>query len=101
MPNQTATKNARVGVRLPRVLKEFWEQAAELEGRALSDIIIASMNDTVTEIIERHRLLRLSKASQLQMIEDLQNPPGPNELLQRAAKDYIEAIAKGELIVRH
>ncbi|GHS99050.1 hypothetical protein AGMMS50276_21950 [Synergistales bacterium] len=101
MVTQTQTKEARVGLRLPRELKESWEQAAELEGRSLSDVIIASMTDTVADIIEKHRFLHISRSSVTQMLTDLENPPTPNDALRRAAKDYKEAIAEGEWIVRH
>jgi uncharacterized protein (DUF1778 family) len=101
MTTQTQTKEARVGLRLPLELKKSWEQAAELEGRSLSDVIIASMTDTVADIIEKHRLLHFSRASLLQMLDDLENPPLPNDALRRAAQDYKKAIAEGEWIVRH
>jgi uncharacterized protein (DUF1778 family) len=93
-------KSSRVGLRLPAHVKRAWEDAAALEGRSLSDIIIAATTEAVADIIGRHRIIYVSQADMEQIMEDLRNPPEPNEALKRAADNYREAIAGGELVIR-
>ena len=93
-------KSSRVGFRVPPHVKRAWEDAAALEGRSLSDIIIAATTEAVAGIIGRHRIICVSQAGINQIMEDLRNPPEPNEALKRAADSYKEAIAEGELVIR-
>jgi uncharacterized protein (DUF1778 family) len=86
---------------VPPHVKHAWEDAAALEGRSLSDIIIAATTEAVAGIIGRHRIIRLSQEDMGQIMKDLRNPPEPNEALKRAADDYREAIAGGELVIHH
>ncbi|MDR1916001.1 MAG: DUF1778 domain-containing protein [Synergistaceae bacterium] len=88
MPTQQAQtiKSARVGLRVPPDLKRAWDEAAELEERSLSDIIIAATTEAVAEIIDRHRIIRVSQTDMEQIMEDLRNPPEPNEALRSAAR---------------
>ena len=99
---QTQTiKSARVGLRVPPDLKRAWDEAAALEGRSLSDIIIAATTEAITEIIDRHKILRVSHADMEQMARDLQNPPEPNENLINALRSYKKSVEDGELVIRH
>jgi uncharacterized protein (DUF1778 family) len=96
---QTA-RSARVGLRVPPDLKRAWDEAAELEGRSLSDIIITATTEAVAEIIGRHRIIRVSQADMEQIMEDLRNPPEPNETLIDAMSSYRKAIEDGQLVIR-
>jgi uncharacterized protein (DUF1778 family) len=96
--SQSATKS-RVGLRVPRDLKRVWEDAAALEGRSLSDVIISATTEAVTRIIDRQRVIHVSRADMEQIMEDLRNPPEPNEALKEAAAAYRKAIETGELVV--
>ena len=99
---QTHTiKNARVGVRIPKDLKRAWNEAAALEGRSLSDIIIASTTAAITDIIERHKIIRVSQADMEQIVQDLQNPPEPNEVLISALQSYMKSVEEGKLVVHN
>jgi uncharacterized protein (DUF1778 family) len=102
MPTQEkqAIKSSRVGLRVPPHIKRAWEDAAALEGRSLSDIIIAATTEAVAGIIERHRVICFSQSDMEQIMEDMRNPPEPNEALRRAAENYREAVAGGELVIR-
>jgi uncharacterized protein (DUF1778 family) len=103
MPTQEkqAVKSSRVGLRVPPHVKRAWEDAATLEGRSLSDIIIAATTEAAADIIGRHRIICVSQAGMEQIMEDLRNPPEPNEALKRAADNYRKAIAGGELVIHH
>lgn len=102
MPTQEkqAVKSSRVGLRVPPHVKYAWENAAALEGRSLSDIIIAATTEAVAGIIDRHKVICFSQSDMELIMEDLRNPPEPNEALKRAAESYRKAIAEGELVIR-
>ena len=100
MQTQTV-KSARVGVRVPPDLKKTWDEAAALEGRSLSDIIIAATTEAIADIIDRHRIIHVSKADMARMVQDLQNPPEPNEALVNAIRSYRKSVEDGELVVQH
>ena len=86
---QTQTiKSARVGLRVPPDLKRAWDEAAALEGRSLSDIIIAATTEAITDIINRNRMIRITHADMEQIIQDLQTPPESNEALISAVRAY-------------
>jgi uncharacterized protein (DUF1778 family) len=97
----TNTKISRVGLRVPPELKRAWEDAAALEGRSLSDVIISATTKAVAEIIDRQRIIRVSEADMEQIMADLKNPPKPNEILKRTMMDYRKATAEGELVIQH
>jgi uncharacterized protein (DUF1778 family) len=100
MQTQTA-RSARVGLRIPPDLKKAWDEAATLEGRSLSDIIIAATTEVIADIIERHRIIRVTIADMEQVMQDLQNPPEPNEALINAMKSYKKSVEAGEFVLRH
>ena len=94
-------KNARVGLRVPSDLKKSWDAAAAIEGRSLSDIIIAATTEAVADIINRHMIIRVTKADMEQITKDIQNPPEPNEALVTAVQSYKKLVETGELVIRH
>jgi uncharacterized protein (DUF1778 family) len=94
-------KGSRVGLRVPPDLKRAWENAAALEGRSLSDVIIGATTKAVEEIIDRHMIIRVSQADMEQIMNDLRNPPEPDEALKRMMSDYRKAVAEGELVIHH
>ena len=94
-------KSARVGLRIPPDLKRAWDEAAALEGRSLSDIIIAATTEAIADIIYRHRIIRVSQADMEQIAQDLQNPPLPNEALINAVRYYKKSVEAGEIVVHH
>ena len=100
MQTQTV-KSARVGLRVPPELKRAWDEAAELEGRSLSDIIIAATTEAVADIIDRRKIIHVSHSDMEQITQDLQNPPEPNEALISAVLSYKKFVEDGELVIRH
>ena len=100
MQLQTA-KSARVGLRIPPDLKRAWNEAAALEGRSLSDIIIAATTEAIADIINRHRMIHVSRTDMEQIARDLQSPPEPNEVLINAVQTYKKSVEAGELVIRH
>ena len=55
------TGNARLDFRLSEQLKELIEQAAALSGQNLSDFATSVLARQSEEIVERHRIIRMSQ----------------------------------------
>ena len=95
------TRSARVGLRIPPDLKRAWDEAATLEGRSLSDIIIAATTEAIADIFDRHRIIHVTRADMEQIAQDLQNTPEPNEALISAVRSYKKSVEAGEFVIHH
>lgn len=78
----------RLEARVTREQKILLARAAALEGRSLTDFIVASAQDAAVETIARHELLKLSPRDQSAFVDALLNPPAPNDTLRAAAERY-------------
>lgn len=65
-------------------------RAAEIQGRTLTDFVVAAADEAAGRAIEQTEILRLSAEDQRQVAEAILNPPKPTLALRRAAKRYRE-----------
>ena len=86
--NRTERLQARVAPDVHATLK----RAAEMEGRSVSDFVIAAAHASAQRAIENAQIIRLSVEDQRRFAEALLNPPEPNEALRRAAKLHAEHV---------
>ena len=86
--NRTERLQARVAPDVHATLK----RAAEMEGRSVSDFVIAAAHAAAQRAIEQAQIIRLSVEDQRRFAEALLNPPEPNEALRRAAKLHAEHV---------
>jgi uncharacterized protein (DUF1778 family) len=68
------------------------QKAADLEGRTLTDFVIASVQAEALRVIERHQNLKLSMSDAEAFVDALLNPPQPNDALKAAALRYKQVI---------
>lgn len=80
LPNATARLEARISTDLHALLK----RAAELQGRTMTDFVVAAVQEAAQGVIERAELVRLSLQDQEAFALALAEPPPPNEALLRA-----------------
>ncbi|MEM8832612.1 MAG: DUF1778 domain-containing protein [Cyanobacteria bacterium P01_G01_bin.19] len=85
---------ARLEARVDRELKARWQQAADLEGRTLTDFIISSMQESADKVIQRHQRMKLNEQDSLIFVETMMNPPMPNARLTKAAARYQEIMGE-------
>ena len=78
--NTTARLEARISVDLHSMLK----RAAELQGRTMTDFVVATVQTAAQQAIEQADVIRLSLADQVCFAEALIAPPTPTEALKRA-----------------
>ena len=78
--NPTARLEARISVDLHSMLK----RAAELQGRTMTDFVVAAVQTAARSAIEQADVVRLSLADQECFAKTLLSPPPQSEALKRA-----------------
>jgi uncharacterized protein (DUF1778 family) len=70
----------------------MWQKAADLEGRTLTDFVIASLQEAAYTVIAKHQTLMLNREDSELFVEALLNPTLPNEALKAAAVRYKQTM---------
>jgi len=78
--NTTARLEARISTDLHTMLK----RAAELQGRTMTDFVVAAVQDAALRAIEQAEVIRLSLADQECFAQALLSPPHASPALERA-----------------
>lgn len=78
------TRTARIEARISPEILATVRRAAEIEGRSVSDFVVAAAQEAARRTLEETQVLRLSLEDQRLIAEAIQNPPEPNEALRRA-----------------
>ena len=89
-PGRTARLEARIA---PEAL-EVIRRAAELEGRSVSDFVVAAAQAAAQRTIEETHLIRLSVEDQRRFVDLLLNPPPLAPAMERA-RDAHKRLALG------
>ncbi len=76
----TARLEARISTDLHAMLK----RAAEIQGRTMTDFVVAAVQAAATQSIEQAEIIRLSFADQQFFAKALLSPPKPAPALKRA-----------------
>ncbi len=87
-PSRTARIEARIAPETLLVVK----RAAELQGRSVSDFIVAAAQAEAHRMIEETQIIRLSVEDQRAFAAAILNPPAPNDALKRAASAHRSLI---------
>ena len=92
MASNSTSRTSRIEARIaPEVLTAV-RRAAEIQGRSLSDFIVAAAQEAAERTIEQAQILRLSLADQERVADLLLNPPAPSAGLDRAFAAHRELI---------
>jgi uncharacterized protein (DUF1778 family) len=91
---RTAARRERLEARLSSEQKALLERAAALEGRSLTDFVVASAQSAALETIQRYEVITLTARDSLAFAEALMRPPAPNERLRAAARRHRQLIAE-------
>jgi uncharacterized protein (DUF1778 family) len=70
------------------------ERAAELEGRSVSDFVVAAAQAAAHRTIEETQIIRLSVKDQVRFVDLLLNPPELSPALERARKAHARGVRK-------
>jgi uncharacterized protein (DUF1778 family) len=85
---------ARLEARLPSNVHALLKRAAELQGRTLTDFVVAAAHDAACRAIEEADVLRLSLEDQQRVAKAILKPPAPARALRRAAKRHRELFGR-------
>ena len=80
----TATPTARLEARISTNLHSMLKRAAELQGRTMTDFVVAAVQDAAQRAIEQAEVVRLSLADQECFAQALLSPPQPSPAMERA-----------------
>lgn len=92
--SRTPPRRERLEARLSPEQKRLLERAAALEGRSLTDFVIASAQAAATETIQRYEVIALTARDSLAFADALMQPSAPNERLLIAARRHRDLIAE-------
>jgi len=81
---------ARLEARLPHDAMVRLKRAAEIQGRTLTDFVVAAADEAACRAIQETEIIRLSIEGQRQIAAAILNPPAPSPALKKAAKRYRE-----------
>lgn len=93
MSTQESTRTARVEARIAPDSLAVVRRAAELQGRSISDFLVAAALKDAHQTIEDAQIIRLSVNDQQRFANMLLNPPALAPAMQRAFKDRKRLIA--------
>ena len=79
---------ARLEARLPVHVHAMLKRAAEIQGRTLTDFVVAASSEAARQTIEASEIIRLSVEDQRLFAESIINPPEPNAALHRAFEKH-------------
>ncbi len=79
-----ATSTARLEARITPDLHAMFKRAAELQGRTMTDFVVAAVYEAAQRAIEQADVMRLSLADQQCFAQALQSPPPPTPALESA-----------------
>ncbi|MFI5388008.1 MAG: DUF1778 domain-containing protein [Fimbriimonadales bacterium] len=89
-------RDERLEARVSRDQKALFQHAAELQGRTLTDFVIASVHDAAVRVIEDTQTIRLSAEDRRAFAEALLNPGEPNARLKATADRYLRLLGDHE-----
>ncbi len=69
-------------------------RAAEIQGRSISDFVVAAAQDAAQRAVAEVEVIRLSREAQEQFVSMLLNPPPPSDALLRALERHRELIVE-------
>ena len=84
----TRARAERLEARITKAQKELFVRAAELQGRSLTDFLVASAQEAARATVRTHDAVRLSERDREAFVSALLTPPAPAKTLQQAAKRY-------------
>ncbi len=87
-------RSERLEARISKAQKQLFVRAAELQGRSLTDFLVASAQEAALETVRTHDAVRLSERDREVFVSALLTPPTPAKALQQAAKRYRKRMGR-------
>jgi uncharacterized protein (DUF1778 family) len=85
-------RTQRIEARISPDAHMIIKRAAEIQGRSISDFVVAAAQEAAARTIEEMQIIRLSVEDQRAFAEAIINPPKPGPALKRAFRRHRELI---------
>lgn len=95
MPGEQS-RTARIEARIAPDALAVVKHAAEIQGRSVSDFVVAAAQEAAHRAIEEAHLIRLSVDDQQRFAEALLNPPEMSPALLRAKEAHARLIRESQ-----
>lgn len=89
---QERQRTARIEARIAPEALERVRRAAQIQGRSISDFIVAAAQEAAQKTLAEVELLRLSREAQERFAALLLDPPAPSDALRRALDRHRDLI---------
>jgi uncharacterized protein (DUF1778 family) len=93
MAHTAAKRTQRIEARISPDALSLVRRAAEIEGRSISDFVVAAAQEVAERTVERRQLIQLALADFERMMEILSKPPKVTPGWKRAVKAHRSLIA--------
>ena len=93
MMPRASTRTARLEARVSPDVLAVLKRAAELQGRSVSDFVVAAAQEAAHRTVEDAQVIRLSVEDQRRFVEALLNPAPLAPAMERAMDRYRTLIA--------
>jgi uncharacterized protein (DUF1778 family) len=87
-PVEKGARTARLEARITDAQKDQFQRAAELQGRSLSDFVVASIQEAATRVIQEHETIRLAQQDRATFVAAILDDRAPSKRLVKAARTY-------------
>jgi uncharacterized protein (DUF1778 family) len=87
-------RSARIEARISPEILTVVKRAAEIQGRSVSDFVVAAAQEAAQRTIEEMAIIRLSVEDQQLMMDSVLNPPDPNEALRKAFEAHKRLVVQ-------
>ena len=89
---QTAQRQARLEARIALDVHEILKRAAEIEGRSLTDFVVAAASAAARQTIAQTEVLQLCRESAQLFASLLIDPPAPTPAMERTRAHHERLI---------
>jgi uncharacterized protein (DUF1778 family) len=97
MTSIALNERGRISARVSAAVQEKIQDAADIMGATLNQFLIQASLERADQVIERERLITLSKRDAAMLSDLLDKPLAPNKALTKALQLYKTKIANGTL----
>ena len=94
MPQQNKTRTSRLEARITPEGLAIVRRAAEIQGRSVSDFVVAAAQEAAGKAVTELEVIRLSLAAQEKFADLLLNPPPVAPALKKAFERHRALVLK-------
>lgn len=91
---QPQTRSERIEARTTPDTLAIVRRAAEIQGRSLSEFVVAAAEQAAHKALEEEHIIRLSAPEQVRFVEALLNPSAPAPAMLRALDHHRRLIGE-------